>query len=468
MPYNPGTQDISGQLLGQGIAQFGQGVASGIEQYGARKEKEQNIIAEANGRGRALQSAFSNLEKLGIVPEGFSAQIKSAQESMAPRDFLGFADQTSKKFETIVQGGVHVQQIQAQKAKDDALVKAMQVAGGAVEASFNPDGTLNIPKAMQIYRSSGGTDINILAKAVDLAAGPASLQPTAAMRDTEAVIASQGKAGTLDTNDPVAVAKRRAELIAQGGRDPAEKYFNAGVFVDRETGGSPVQASREASSGRVGMVDDKGKFQPLDMSRFKPTTASDANVFMQEADMKKLSDTIVDQENSIKALNRYAKTAGGLPQGIEKIGTRISAAVKTSVTQEPLSEEEKAMGISSARKERLLGALRTTVLGPGVLTENDASRLINAIGGDINSILTNPEVVQETVQELLSEKMNSYKQNLQIYNRHVVGRYSQAGYEQRQAVEPYKPEAKTEAAGGDTKVIGGVTYVKTANGWERK
>ena len=114
-----------------------------------------------------------------------------------------------------------------------------------------------------------------------------------------------------------------------------------------------------------------------------------------------------------------------------------------------MTEEELGLGITKARQERLLGALRTTILGPGVLTENDAVRIIDAIGGDINSVLTNPAIVQETIQELLDEKMNSYQQNLQIFNKGVVGRYSQAGYKQRSAVEAYKPEQKTKVAGGN-------------------
>lgn len=39
MPFNPGVQDISGQLLGQGISQFGAGLARGIEQWDQNEQK---------------------------------------------------------------------------------------------------------------------------------------------------------------------------------------------------------------------------------------------------------------------------------------------------------------------------------------------------------------------------------------------------------------------------------------------
>jgi len=456
--------------MAQGIGQLGQGIAGGIQQYGVNQEKEKNILTEARGRGRALRNTIKGLESLNILPAGMYDQVDEMEKNSSPKAFLAFVNQSSDNISGLITGGIQMKQIEAQKAKQQEIATANEAARLATQQSIRPDGTVDTSKAMQIYVAKGGRDNTILAETLRMVESEAGAKDTSTMRETNAIIANEIKAGKL-TDDPVVVASRRAQLLAGGGRDAPEKFFNAGVFVERESGGNPVQTVRELASGRVGTVDDKGAFTSLDMARYKPTTASDANVFMQEADFKKLADSVVDQENSIKALNRYAKTAGGLPQGIEKLQTRISSAIKTSITQEPLTEEEVAMGISKARQERLLGALRTTILGPGVLTENDAARIINAVGGDINSVLTNPVIVQETIQELLDEKMNSYQQNLQIYNKGVVGRYSQAGYKQRAGVEAYKPEQKQDTQAGtqgETKVIGGVTYVKTANGWERK
>ena len=438
MAYNPGVQDRSGELLAQGISQGFSSLTQGVERYGARKEKEQNILSEARGRGRALRSTIKGLESLNILPPGMSDDLTRAEETSAPAAFLAYVNETSDRIGGLMQGGVQMKQIEAQNAKQQAVARSNEAARLAAQQSLRPDGTIDANKAIQIYASQGGQDNSILAGTLQMAEAQAGAKLTAAMQDADAIIAAENAGNT-----------RRAKLIAGGGREPAEKYFNAGVFIDRDTGGDPVQAVRELASGRVGTVDDKGAFTSLDMGRYKPTTASDANVFMQEADFKKLADSVVDQENGIKALNRYAKTAGGLPQGLEKLQTRISAAIKTSITQEPLTEEELGLGITKARQERLLGALRTTILGPGVLTENDAVRIIDAIGGDINSVLTNPAIVQETIQELLDEKMNSYQQNLQIFNKGVVGRYSQAGYKQRSAVEAYKPEQKANVAGGN-------------------
>jgi hypothetical protein len=84
----------------------------------------------------------------------------------------------------------------------------------------------------------------------------------------------------------------------------------------------------------------------------------------------------------------------------------------------------------------LLGLLRTEILGPGVLTEFDAQRIIDALGGDITSIFNNPEIVRQAVYDIAMDKMNKYEQDLDVYNRHVAGRYGQTGFRQRQLIKP--------------------------------
>jgi hypothetical protein len=468
MAYNPGVGDISGQLLGQGIASFGQGIAQGIQ----KGEQERNILQEASGRGKALANAFKGLEQLGIMPEGTAEQFRALQEKTAPREMIGLIDGAAKTIGTLMEGGMQMQQVKAReaqvRAQQQALAQAMGAATVAIKQAKQPDGTYDPVVAADVYQANGGTDIRVLENAMQMAKASRGPDPTAAMQNTQAVIDAERAAGVLKT--PEDEARRRAALMAKGGHDQPERYGAAAVYVDRETGGNPIRAITNLSDGRVGTVDESGVFRALDLGKYKPTTASDANVFLDAPEMKKLADKVVEQENGIKELNRFLKTAGGLPQGAEKIATRFSAAIKTALTDEPLTEKEKSLGISKARQERLLGALRTTVLGPGVLTENDAARIINAVGGDVNSIFTNPEILQEAVGELLSEKLNTYQQDLRLYNRHVEGRYSSAGYNWREGVEPYKPEPKKEApqSNEQTKSIGGVEYIKTPEGWVRK
>lgn len=78
MPYNPGVQDISGQLLGDGIGKGGQALAAGLEKYLERKKKE-------NDNAKYTDALFKNNPELqqaaGVSYEdlrGMSARDKIA------------------------------------------------------------------------------------------------------------------------------------------------------------------------------------------------------------------------------------------------------------------------------------------------------------------------------------------------------------------------------------------------------
>lgn len=69
MPFNPGQQFVGGQLLAQGLQQFGAGIGSGIQ---ARQEKL-DALKKQNAAAKGLRTAFQNLgllekEELEAMP----------------------------------------------------------------------------------------------------------------------------------------------------------------------------------------------------------------------------------------------------------------------------------------------------------------------------------------------------------------------------------------------------------------
>jgi hypothetical protein len=66
--------------------------------------------------------------------------------------------------------------------------------------------------------------------------------------------------------------------------------------------------------------------------------------------------------------------------------------------------------------QSLLGAMRKEVVGGGVMTEQDAKRVIQALGGNINA-MTNPTLVAAALRRLYTEKYNSYSKAVDDYNR---------------------------------------------------
>ena len=188
-----------------------------------------------------------------------------------------------------------------------------------------------------------------------------------------------------------------------------------------------------------------GKFEPVDPAKWKPSTVGNTNPYMDPEPFSKFATEVISKENAVRSLTKFIKGAKDLPTGVGKLATRIAAATKTIMGEE-LTAEEKKLGVARARQQRLLGALRTTILGPGVLTEIDAQRILNAVGGDVDAITTNPQVMNTVLAEIMEEKMRDYEASLDVYNANVAGRYGTAGYKQREKV-PVEFEKVAEPAG---------------------
>jgi len=194
---------------------------------------------------------------------------------------------------------------------------------------------------------------------------------------------------------------------------------------------------RNNKTAVTGTIDKDGKFQPLDWTLYKPVTKSDSNPNLAPDQFQKLSEKVVEHEIGVRAINRLAADVGGLPSGIDKLITSFSGNLSTALGK-PLTKEEETLGLEKARAQRVLGVMRTTVLGPGVLTENDAQRILSAIGGDIGSIFTNKAVIQQTLEEILQDKMTRYKFDLGVYNAGVRNQYGIAGYPELSLLPAFK------------------------------
>jgi len=66
--------------------------------------------------------------------------------------------------------------------------------------------------------------------------------------------------------------------------------------------------------------------------------------------------------------------------------------------------------------QSLIGNLRIETVGGGVMTEQDAIRVVQALGGDL-SLLRNKDVVDGQIRKILESKEARIKQDMQFYNR---------------------------------------------------
>ena len=416
MPYEPGNQNNAAQY----IAQTGTDVAAGIRQFQQNDLMRSTDISKFYSTAQTDPALVQFLSDPTKAPPGVSKIYQKLQSSghlsVAEAAQLGsFTDLYTKN------------KVQQQTQADTAAKMAMEQQRVALQGR-----SVDLEKE-RVALSGRSVAVDELRQKAEAANYGTNTQ---AQNDTNAIINAELSAGTLKYEG---VPRRRAELLAQGGRNNDTRFQPAGTFVDKGTGGNPTSMVRNQDTGQIGMVDEKGVFKPMDSTNWKPTSLNDANSYLDAPQFNQLFERINADENAVRAINRFTEGTKDLNEGASKLADVISRKAKIifEAPDKDYTAAEKAIGISNARRQRLLGALRTTILGPGTLTENDAVRILQATGGDATSIGTRLGDITQAMTEILSDKMNTYRQNVDLYNAHVTGRYSTAGYKQQKLVLPF-------------------------------
>ena len=452
--YSPITQgaqsaaqsiQAGGQAYGNMFANLGQQIGSGIQQYQKNKEERDFYEAQARSKiGEAIQSMNqfkSNPKVYGNKAPIRPEMLESVSIEDIPKISLGKLKGYVTELDGILQksrGALSEANAIRQAEKPARLSEVFQKYTKSTPPSMIARPGLEQKPIDQVALTSdlleaGATpdEAATLSKAFPFA--QQQQLDTALHRNVIATVDAEIKSGITK---PELFQKRYATLMANNGRNVIERFPSAGTYVRRDNQGGAVQAVRSTNTGQIGVVDVTGKFNPIDSDAYMPMTTSDANIFLDGPAFKKLGQDLVDQENAVKEINRFVEGVGSLPKGIDKLVNAASAKIKT-IFDVPLTEQERAGGFSQARQQGLLGALRTTILGPGVLTEIDAQRILDRIGGDVTSVSTNPALLRDIVAEVLEGKMNQYQENLNIYNSHVAGRYGSWGIKQRNRIAPF-------------------------------
>ena len=115
-----------------------------------------------------------------------------------------------------------------------------------------------------------------------------------------------------------------------------------------------------------------------------------------------------DETLGLDRLSAYFKTVDSLDVGMSRLADKITANVKTAFGSRDLSPSEINRQVAQGQLQGLLGLFRTDIVGPGVLTEYDAQRVIQALGGDVTS-LQSPVVVKKLLQQIYKDKLERAK-----------------------------------------------------------
>lgn len=134
----------------------------------------------------------------------------------------------------------------------------------------------------------------------------------------------------------------------------------------------------------------------------------------QMSDLKK---TVNDGQRSLRRLSEYASNRLTAGQGVGLLADQFMGMIKTALGK-GLTPSQLAAAVAEGQLQSLIGQFRIETVGGGVMTEQDALRIIAALGGDV-SALANRQVVMTQIKNILGEKVKTVQGDADTYNGQV-------------------------------------------------
>lgn len=180
--------------------------------------------------------------------------------------------------------------------------------------------------------------------------------------------------------------------------------------------GEPVDTVFNPTDGKLYYQNEDGTFSQAGKSSRAPK-------LMTPTQYVKLRQDYQNEINGMEALNGYFNTVKDLPTGINRWALDVTTKAKQiTFGGKTLTPEQFNMLSADNQIQALLGLFRTTVVGPGVMTEYDAVRVLKALGGDPGSALQNPEVMKKILGDLYQRKQRQAQIYYQEYARQAKAR----------------------------------------------
>ncbi len=195
-------------------------------------------------------------------------------------------------------------------------------------------------------------------------------------------------------------------------KPPSETRRNQqATFLDRKTGKYISAIFDTSHTGPEGLgyfyKNEKGEKVPVP-SHFEPVTkGAVAKTMSSHENLIKQDKEIGELERGLGKIINYMQGQGDTSTGFARIADELSLKFRTLMDR-GLTTKQLRLAIAKGQLQGLVGAFRIETVGGGVMTEQDALRVITNLGGDVNA-LQNKEVLAAQLERLYSEKMARYK-----------------------------------------------------------
>jgi hypothetical protein len=398
MPLNIAETNRSGDYWAQAINSFGQNMSGIVHQYAETKKQ-----VNAN-------NAFFKMS----MPAEVAAEATKQKPGESMTEFA--ARQDAIKNATL---------FKMQKEKADAEMEETRARIAAVQAQNN-----QLQQNAFAQKAVGDMHFNN-----SMSAGGWKVpQPTALQRQQKYIDAGGNDRGVLDSLD------NQVKSESASGQLGPERYRTVGGMINKD-GTYLGQAMLDNRTGDLFINGKGGERMPVPEGA-EPVTATSLQKDIPSVEsFKKMRMGLTDKETSLRKLDRYLSSQESAAVGIQRIADKFSAGMKTLFGKDELTKQELALKVGQGQLQGLIGANRIAVVGGGVMTEQDALRVIEALGGDF-SALSNPEVVKEQIANLYMDTYKQYQDEYNFHNGAVQDYYGARGFKK---AEPIKFNAQFTA-----------------------
>ena len=152
----------------------------------------------------------------------------------------------------------------------------------------------------------------------------------------------------------------------------------------------------------------------------------------------KLGQSITADVTSQKQFEKYMNAATSGPVGLNLLAKQFIAEITTAFSGR-LTQDQVNLMSQPGQLQGLIGRARIPIIGGGVMTNQDAERVVTALGGDVN-LWRSPDVVAKVIKTVMDEKRDEMQYNIDTYNR-------DAEYFRMPSMSNYNPGG--DNAGGD-------------------
>lgn len=249
------------------------------------------------------------------------------------------------------------------------------------------------------------------------------------------------------------------ELNAMSGAQPGDsnsRYTPTGPYVDAD-GNIVGEGSFDRRTGTTSLnVPGQTSGQPIPAGARPATESSLSRNAMTGDQFLKLADEVRDTESSIRAVSRYFKNVNDSEQGWKLLANQFIGQLKT-IFGKDVNQQEFTTLLQTGQLQGLLGRFRKEVVGGGVMTEQDALRVMSALGGDV-SALRNPDVVAELLRNIVKDKLSDYEERLRpVYNEQLRNTPRGKGLKPKEAHDldadkVFSTKKKTEGGGSGNRI----------------